>query len=85
MTVTTPTTKRNGGNSGLVAAKNAAFDEYYTLWTTIENEVNAYRDYDPDVFRDKVVLLPCDDPEWSELRQVLCLEPAGSASRADLH
>lgn len=26
--------------------------------------MNAYVEYDPDVFRDKVVLLPCDDPEW---------------------
>nr|MCR5040297.1 adenine-specific methyltransferase EcoRI family protein [Bacteroidales bacterium] len=26
---------------------------------------NAYLDYDPNVFRDKTVLLPCDDPEWS--------------------
>lgn len=25
----------------------------------------AYLDYDPDVFRGKTVLLPCDDPEWS--------------------
>ncbi len=73
MTVTTPTTKRNSGNSSLVAAKNAAFDEYYTLWTTIENEVNAYRDYDPDVFRDKVVLLPCDDPEWSNFAKFFAL------------
>src|SRR5699024_9983665 len=22
-------------------------------------------DYNPDVFKDKVILLPCDDPEWS--------------------
>lgn len=27
--------------------------------------MNAYLDYDPDVFRDKTLLLPCDDPEWS--------------------
>jgi hypothetical protein len=28
-------------------------------------EVNAYLEYDKDVFRGKTVLLPCDDPEWS--------------------
>ena len=25
----------------------------------------AYIEYNPDVFRDKTILLPCDDPEWS--------------------
>lgn len=27
--------------------------------------MNAYLDYNPDVFRGKTILLPCDDPEWS--------------------
>lgn len=27
--------------------------------------MNAYVEYDPDVFRGKTILLPCDDPEWS--------------------
>lgn len=27
--------------------------------------MNAYYEYDNDVFRDKVILCPCDDPEWS--------------------
>ena len=27
--------------------------------------MNAYLEYNPDTFRDKTVLLPCDDPEWS--------------------
>jgi len=27
--------------------------------------MNAYLEYDPDVFKGKTVLLPCDDPEWS--------------------
>lgn len=25
----------------------------------------AYVEFDPDVFRGKTILLPCDDPEWS--------------------
>jgi hypothetical protein len=49
----------------LTSAKKAPQDEFYTLYEDIEKEVNAYLDYDPDAFRDKVVLLPCDDPEWS--------------------
>ena len=27
--------------------------------------MNAFLEYNPNVFRDKIVLLPCDDPEWS--------------------
>ena len=27
--------------------------------------MNAYVEYNPDVFRGKTILLPCDDPEWS--------------------
>jgi len=27
--------------------------------------MNAYLEYDENVFRDKTILLPCDDPEWS--------------------
>jgi len=52
-------------NSSLGRAKAAKNDEFYTQWPDIEREVNAYLEYDPDVFRDKVLLLPCDDPEWS--------------------
>ena len=39
--------------------------EFYTQYHDIEREVEAYLEYNPDVFRDKTVLLPCDDPEWS--------------------
>lgn len=52
-------------NKNLGAARAAKNDEFYTQWTDIEKEVSAYLDYDPDVFKDKVILLPCDDPEWS--------------------
>ena len=53
-------------NSSLVAARKAKNDEFYTQFADIEAEMNAYYEYDNDVFRDKVILLPCDDPEWSE-------------------
>lgn len=52
-------------NSSLHAAKNAKNDEFYTQYSDIEAEMNAYVEYDPDVFRGKTILLPCDDPEWS--------------------
>ena len=52
-------------NDSLGDAKKARNDEFYTQFHDIESEMNAYLEYDPDVFRDKTVLLPCDDPEWS--------------------
>ncbi|SDN95790.1 Adenine-specific methyltransferase EcoRI [Prevotella communis] len=52
-------------NTNLANAKNAKNDEFYTQYPDIQKEINAYLDYDPDVFRGKTVLLPCDDPEWS--------------------
>lgn len=52
-------------NSALSQAKNKKNDEFYTQYADIEKEVNAYLEYDPDVFRGKTILLPCDDPESS--------------------
>ncbi len=52
-------------NKSLAKAKNAKNDEFYTQYADIQKEINAYLEYDPDVFRGKTVLLPCDDPEWS--------------------
>lgn len=60
-------------NTSLGKAKAAKNDEFYTVWADIEHEMNAYLEYDPDVFRDKVVLLPCDDPEWSNFTKFFAL------------
>lgn len=49
----------------LSKAKSGKNDEFYTQYSDIEKEMNAYLDADPKVFHDKIVLLPCDDPEWS--------------------
>ena len=49
----------------LLEAKKAKNDEFYTQYADIQKEINAYLEYDPDVFRGKTILLPCDDPEWS--------------------
>lgn len=53
-------------NENLARAQRAKNDEFYTQYADIEREIQAYVNYDPDLFRDKTVLLPCDDPEWSE-------------------
>lgn len=60
-------------NISLGAAKTAKQDEYYTQWADIEREMNAYIEYDPDVFRGKTILLPCDDPEWSNVSKFFAL------------
>lgn len=62
-----------GKRESLGAARNARYDEFYTQWTDIEQEMNAYREFNPDVFRGKVVLLPCDDPEWSNFTKYFAL------------
>ena len=60
-------------NSNLSEAKKAKADEFYTQWADIEREMNAYLEYDPEVFRGKVLLLPCDDPEWSNFTKYFAL------------
>lgn len=53
------------GNNRLVNAKKGKKNEFYTRYEDIEREMNAYVEYNHDVFRNKTILLPCDDPEWS--------------------
>lgn len=60
-------------NAILSAARKAKQDEFYTQWADIEREMNAYLEYDADVFRGKTVLLPCDDPEWSNFTKFFAL------------
>lgn len=52
-------------NTRLSNAKTAKNDEFYTQYADIQKEINAYLEYNPNVFRGKTILLPCDDPEWS--------------------
>ncbi len=52
-------------STSLQRAKKAKQDEFYTQYADIQTEINAYLEYDPNTFRGKTVLLPCDDPEWS--------------------
>lgn len=52
-------------NTKLTNAKNAKNDEFYTQYHDIEKEIGAYLEFNPNVFRGKTILMPCDDPEWS--------------------
>lgn len=60
-------------NKNLSQAKKAKNDEFYTQWADIEREVQAYLEYDPDVFKDKTILCPCDDPYESNFFKYFAL------------
>ena len=77
-------------NTNLHQAKKNKNDEFYTQYADIEREMNAYLEYNPDVFRGKTILCPCDDPLWSNftkyfaqnfsafgIRKVICTSYAG--------
>lgn len=49
-------------NKNLSNAKREKSDEFYTQYVDIQKEIEAYLEYDPDVFRGKVVYCNCDDP-----------------------
>ncbi len=46
----------------LSKAKRAKNDEFYTQYVDIQKEVESYLEFNPDVFRGKVVYCNCDDP-----------------------
>ena len=52
-------------NSNLTNARNAKNDEFYTQFHDIQKEIEAYLEYNSNVFHGKTILMPCDDPEWS--------------------
>jgi len=54
-----------GKSNNLTNAKAAKNDEFYTQYQDIQKEIEAYLEFDPNIFRNKTILLPCDDPEWS--------------------
>lgn len=49
-------------NKNLTNAKKAKNDEFYTQYGDIQKEIQAYLDYDANVFRGKTVYCNCDDP-----------------------
>ncbi len=56
------TEKRNMANNNLTNAKRGKNDEFYTQYRDIQKEIQAYLDYNPDTFRNKVVYCNSDDP-----------------------
>ncbi len=49
-------------NSNLTSAKKVKNDEFYTQYSDIQKEIEAYLEYNPDVFHGKVLYCNCDDP-----------------------
>lgn len=49
-------------NNYLTSAKKAKNDEFYTQYSDIQKEIEAYLDFDPNTFKNKVVYCNCDDP-----------------------
>jgi hypothetical protein len=49
-------------NKNLQSAKRVKNDEFYTQYSDIQKEIEAYLEYNPNVFRGKVVYCNCDDP-----------------------
>lgn len=49
-------------NNNLSKAKKKKNDEFYTQYSDIQKEVEAYLEYDSNTFRNKVVYCNCDDP-----------------------
>lgn len=49
-------------NQSLGNARSAKKDEFYTQYVDIQKEIEAYLEFDPETFRDKVVYCNCDDP-----------------------
>ena len=70
-------------SANLSAAKKAKKDEFYTQYADIAREMEAYLDDDANAFRGKTVLLPCDDPEWSNFTRYFA-ENFGRIDLADL-
>lgn len=60
-------------NKNLNKAQIANQDEFYTQYADIEREVLSYIEYDADVFRGKTILLPCDDPGWSNFTRFFAI------------
>jgi hypothetical protein len=55
-------TEKKSWNKHLSNAKKAKNDEFYTQYHDIEKEIEAYLEYNPNTFRNKVIYCNCDDP-----------------------
>lgn len=59
----------------IVKAKFRKNDEYYTLYEDIEKEIGRYLEWNPDLFKGRTILMPCDDPERSQFVRFFAEHP----------
>lgn len=55
-------TNRSMANTSPTKAKRNRNDEFYTQYADIQLEIEAYLDYNPTTFKEKIVYCNCDDP-----------------------
>lgn len=60
---------RKNCKKNLEAAKSAKRDEFYTQYQDIKREIDLYYEFNPNVFRGKVIYMPCDDPRISNFNR----------------
>jgi len=60
---------RNNCKKNLAAAKSAKRDEFYTQYKDIKRELDLYYEFNTNVFRGKVIYMPCDDPRTSNFNR----------------
>ena len=60
-------------NTNLRKADKNKNDEFYTQYTDIQNEINAYIAFDENIFRDKIILLGKRPSAGIRLTQFLCI------------
>lgn len=53
-------------NKALNVSKVTKNNEFYTQYKDVEKEIENYIECDHGVFKDKTILLPCDDYDWSD-------------------
>lgn len=58
--------KKMNDNLNLNKANKEKNDEFYTFYSDVEKEIENYVNYNPDLFRDKIILLPCETQRFSE-------------------
>ena len=60
---------RENSKKHLAVAKTAKRDEFYTQYMDIKREIDLYYEFNTNVFRGKVVYMPCDDPMKSNFNR----------------
>lgn len=50
------------GNINLTRAKRIKNDEFYTQYEDIQKEIEAYLEFNPNTFKNKIIYCNCDDP-----------------------